>query len=105
MLGPMENGRVRDWHDEEGWGVLDSAATPGGCFVMFGSIRMDGYRTLQPGTTVTFEFEPARQDGYDFFATAVWPEGVEPGSPDPVPPEGPGPGYSSHFEPGDRLSG
>ena len=66
----MEIGQVRDWNDEEGWGVLDSAGTPGGCFVHMGSIRMEGYRTLRPGATVHFESEPARQDGYDFFATA-----------------------------------
>ena len=101
----MEIGQVRDWNDEEGWGVLDSAGTPGGCFVHMGSIRMEGYRTLRPGATVHFESEPARQDGYDFFATAVWPEGVEPGSPDPVPPEGPGPGYSSSLEIDGRPAG
>ena len=101
----MEIGKVRDWNDEEAWGVLDSAGTPGGCFVSFGSIRMEGYRTLRPGATVHFEFEPARQDGYAFLATAVWPEGVEPGSPDPVPPEGPGPGYSSSLEIDGRPAG
>jgi cold shock protein len=100
----MEIGKVREWGDE-GWGVLDSVATPGGCFVISGSVRMEGYRSLQPGSTVTFEFERASQDGYDFRATAVWPEGVEPGSPDPVPPEGPGPGYSSQLDIDMRPSG
>lgn len=25
-------GRVRTWHEEEGWGVLDCVETPGGCW-------------------------------------------------------------------------
>lgn len=81
----MHVGTVREWHDESGWGVIDSPATPGGCFVHYGSVRMPGYRSLAVGAEVHFECEPARQEACDFLATAVWPPGVEPGSPEPGP--------------------
>jgi len=79
----MERGTVREWHDELGWGVLDSPATPGGCWAHFSYVRMAGYRAVPPGAEVFFEFEEFGQDGFPFRATAVWPPGVEPGSPDP----------------------
>lgn len=78
----MDRGTAREWHDEEGWGVLDSPATPGGCWAHASDVRMAGYRALDPGAEVFFEFEEAVQDGFAFRATAVWPPGVEPGSPD-----------------------
>jgi hypothetical protein len=28
----MTSGVVREWHDDEGWGVLESTETPGGCW-------------------------------------------------------------------------
>lgn len=91
----MERGIVREWYDDEGWGVLDSPATPGGCWAHYSSVRMTGYKALVPGAQVHFEFEAVRQDGYDFRTTAVWPAGVEPGSPDPTVMTPPGVGYSS----------
>ncbi len=78
----MERGTVREWHDEDGWGVLDSPATPGGCWAHYAHVRMAGYRALEVASAVSFEFEEADQDGFAFRATAVWPPGVEPGSPD-----------------------
>ena len=65
-------GIVREWHGDEGWGVIDSGATPGGCWAHFGSVRMAGYRALDAGQAVTFEFERGRQDGFAFRAVAVW---------------------------------
>lgn len=61
-------GKVRIWHDEEGWGVLDSAETPGGCWAHFSLILAPGYRSVQPGQKVIFEWEAAVQDGYSFRA-------------------------------------
>lgn len=40
---------VREWNDEEGWGVLDSAETPGGCFGHYSGIQGTGFRTLSAG--------------------------------------------------------
>lgn len=65
-------GRVREWHDEDGWGVLDSASTPGGCWAHFSHLMLEGYRSLERGSVVTFTFEPVQQDGYDYRAVAVW---------------------------------
>ncbi|MEV4538252.1 cold shock domain-containing protein [Asanoa sp. NPDC049518] len=64
-------GIVREWHSDEGWGVIDSASTPGGCWAHFSSVRMTGYRTLHPGQHVSFDFEPAEQDGYAYRAVTV----------------------------------
>ena len=76
--GP-EEGRgeavVRFWLDEEGWGVLDSSATPGGCWAHFSAVESDGYRRLAAGESVDLEWERPGfdQDGYDYRALRVWP--------------------------------
>ena len=72
------SGRVRVWHDEEGWGVIDSDVTPGGCWAHFSSVRVAGYRVLTPGQDVTFGFEAAEQDGYSFRAVEVRPTHLTP---------------------------
>ena len=63
---------------EEGWGVIDSPATPGGCWAHFSSVLVAGYRTFAAGQEVTFDYETAEQDGYRFRAIEVWPAGQEP---------------------------
>jgi cold shock protein len=62
---------VREWHDELGWGVLDSIDTPGGCWVHFSHIDTAGYRSLTGLATVLLDYELARQDGYDYCARRV----------------------------------
>lgn len=47
---------VREWHDEEGWGVLDCPETPGGCWAWYAAIEMEGFRTL-----ATVLFTPSLQ--------------------------------------------
>jgi CspA family cold shock protein len=71
-------GQVRFWHDEEGWGVIDSDVTPGGCWAHFSSVRVAGYRALVPGQDVQFSYESAEQDGYSFRAVEVWPANARP---------------------------
>jgi cold shock protein len=71
-------GIVREWHSDTGWGVIDSDATPGGCWAHFGEVLTSGYRSLEAGQTVSFEFERGAQDGYAFRAVAVWPAGNRP---------------------------
>ena len=44
-----ERGVVRLWSDEEGWGVIDSPATPGGCWAHFSSVRVAGLGALSAG--------------------------------------------------------
>ena len=34
-----DDGVVRFWHDDEGWGVLDCPSTPGGCWTHFSVIE------------------------------------------------------------------
>lgn len=72
------SGVVRFWRDHEGWGVVDSASTPGGCWAGFSAVAMAGYRKLDAGQRVELEYERGDQDGYSFRATRVWPAGTEP---------------------------
>ncbi|UWZ40222.1 cold shock domain-containing protein [Dactylosporangium roseum] len=58
---------------EEGWGVLDSPETPGGCWTHFSAVAMEGFRSLEPGQSVRLEWESPGQDGYAFRATHVVP--------------------------------
>jgi CspA family cold shock protein len=90
-------GTVATWSDDEGWGVLTSEATPGGCFAHYAAILADGYRTLMPSDEVRFTFERAGQDGFDYRAVEVWPAiGPKPKpKPKPTEPGPPGPGYRS----------
>lgn len=53
----MVSATVREWDDEEGWGVLDSPDTPGGCFGHFSDIQATGFRTLSPGQQVELTWE------------------------------------------------
>jgi CspA family cold shock protein len=76
------SGVVLRFDAEEGWGVIASPVTPGGAFVGFWDIQMDGYRSLTPGQPVTFVAgrPSGGQDGYVFVAEQVRP-GPEPSSP------------------------
>ncbi|WP_241031505.1 MULTISPECIES: cold-shock protein [Rhodococcus] len=65
---------MRTWSDEEGWGVIDSDATPGGAWAHFSYVSGPGFRFLTPGHRVTFEPESTiggTQDGYHFRALDV----------------------------------
>ena len=73
-------GSVRVFHAEEGWGVIDGPDVPGGCWVHFSVIAVDGYRTLERGQRVTFRAEAVRQDGFAYRAVKVWTGDVEPGT-------------------------
>ncbi|MEU6548028.1 cold shock domain-containing protein [Streptomyces sp. NPDC046859] len=66
---------VREWRDEEGWGVLDSPETPGGCFGHYFDIQAPGFRTLVPGQQVGLVWEALgfAQDGYAYRAVSIVP--------------------------------
>lgn len=66
---------VREWRVEEGWGVLDSPETPGGCFGHYSTIEAPGFRTLSPGQKVDLIWEAPgfKQDGYDYRAVSITP--------------------------------
>jgi CspA family cold shock protein len=76
-----DSGVVREFHVEEGWGVIDGPAVPGGCWVHFSAIAMGGFRQLVAGQNVWLRAEAAEQDGFSFRAVKVWTEDVEPASP------------------------
>lgn len=72
-------GVIRTWDDEDGWGVIDSPDTPGGCWVSYSHIEAGVAPTLHTGQVVSFSFEAVEwQDGYRWRAILVQPEGAEP---------------------------
>jgi cold shock protein len=71
-------GAVREWHDDEGWGVIDSAETPGGCWAHVSAVAVTGYRALAAGQAVRLDWESPGQDGWPFRAVRVWPDGTDP---------------------------
>lgn len=87
-------GTVRLWLDDEGWGVIDSPETPGGCWTHFSSVLVAGYHSLSPGQAVELEWEAFDQDGYPYRAVRVWPADQQPVVQAPMPAE-PGGAYSS----------
>jgi cold shock protein len=67
---------VRQWSDEEGWGVLTADEAPGDIFVHFSNIQMDGYKSLKPGEQVEVEVVGPLghlQDGCRYAASAARP--------------------------------
>ena len=87
-------GTVREWHREEGWGVIASPEAPGGCWVHFADLWNDGippagpgevvevsggFREAFAGETVDFEWEPTSipggQDGFSFRTITARPRG------------------------------
>jgi cold shock protein len=90
VVGVRSVGTVRTWHREQGWGVIDSADTPGGCWVHFSHLWNDGIPSAGPGEvvevtgglrevfegeTVDFDWETPGQEGYDFRAVNARPRG------------------------------
>src|SRR5207237_10909009 len=60
MPKPRVRAVVEWWSDEEGWGALaESDEAPGGVFVHFSAIQMEGYRTLRAGQRVDATIEGA----------------------------------------------
>lgn len=66
----VHRGLVETYSRDEGIGVITSAATPGGCWVIFSFLR-DTFE-LHVGQAVWFTFEEADQDGFDYRALDVW---------------------------------
>jgi CspA family cold shock protein len=59
------------WSDDEGWGVVEGADVPGGCWVHFSVVDVPEYRTLQPGQAVLVDWEERDQNGFTYTATRV----------------------------------
>lgn len=87
------SGIVRTWFNEEGWGVIDSPETPGGCWAHYSAVAVAVYRSLVAGQRVHLDWEPVDdQDGYRYRAVRAWPVGVEPVM---TPPQSPSGAYRS----------
>lgn len=57
LLNTMETATVREWHADEGWGVLDFASLPSGSWTLFSKIEMSGYHELRVGENVLAEYK------------------------------------------------
>jgi CspA family cold shock protein len=67
---------VREWRDEEGWGVLSADEIPEGIWAHFSAIAEDPtvFRSLAPGERVDVDVEdmsPGDQDGFRYRAGSV----------------------------------
>lgn len=69
---------MREWHELEGWGVIDAPNAPGGCWTHQSHLDMEGFRTVQVGQQVELTFDDRGQDGYPFRAIRVEVPGVPP---------------------------
>ena len=69
----MAYGTVKFYKAEKGWGAISSPELPAGrdVWVHFSVIDGVGYRSLTAGERVEFDYEPARQDSFEFRATRV----------------------------------
>jgi CspA family cold shock protein len=78
----MVEATVREWHEDTGWGVLDSPETPGGCWTHYSvietplislaeGVEVSEYKHLAAGDAVELEWEKQGQDGFDYRAAAV----------------------------------
>ncbi len=74
----LTTGVVREFDADQGWGVVDGPDLPGGCWVHFGALAMDGPRRLIAGQAVTVRAERADQDGFGYRAVKVWTGDTEP---------------------------
>ena len=92
IVGMSTPGVVREWHADEGWGVLDLTGVPGGCWAHFSAAAVRGHVTFAAGDEVVADFETPGQDGYEHRATRFWPAGASPVERQSEPP---GDAYSS----------
>jgi cold shock protein len=69
----MVLGTVKFFKPEKGYGAITSPELPDGfdAWVHFSAIEMDGYRSLDAGDQVEFDYQAAQQDSFRFVATRV----------------------------------
>ena len=69
----MAYGTVKFFEPEKGWGAIASPDLPTGsdAWVHFSAIEMAGFRALEAGDRVEFDYEAVRQDSFRFRVTRV----------------------------------
>ncbi|WP_067829394.1 cold-shock protein [Nocardia inohanensis] len=69
----MADGIVKFFHAERGWGAIASPELPSGfdAWVHLREIEGTGFRSLEAGDRVTFDYEAAQQDSFRFRALRV----------------------------------
>lgn len=65
------NGKVEEWHRDEGWGVIRVEKQDQQVWCHFSHIDAEGFRSLEPGDHVALTVEAAEQDGYHWRATWI----------------------------------
>ncbi|MBQ2603075.1 MAG: cold-shock protein [Oscillospiraceae bacterium] len=73
----MNNGTVKWFNQEKGYGFISNDDGSGDVFVHFSAIQMDGYKTLAEGQKVTYETEPDPRDSSKQRAVNVVPVKAE----------------------------
>ena len=58
----MNNGTVKWFNSEKGYGFISNDDGSGDVFVHFSSIMAEGFKTLAEGQKVTFDTEPDPKD-------------------------------------------
>ena len=89
-------GVVREWHDDDGWGVVECDETPGGCWVHATAVRArHSFGHLPVGSEVEIDYEAGPQTPYSYRAIEAWPAGEEPYRDNVIVVEGPSEAYRS----------
>ena len=73
----MNNGTVKWFNQEKGYGFVSNDDGSGDVFVHFSAIQMDGYKTLAEGQKVTYDTEPDPRDSSKQRAVNVVPVKAE----------------------------
>ncbi len=69
----MNNGTVKWFNSEKGYGFITDAATNKDVFVHFSAINIEGFKTLNEGQNVTFDTETDPKDPSKLRAVNVTP--------------------------------
>ena len=70
----MNNGTVKWFNAEKGYGFISNDEGGEDVFVHFSAIQVDGFKTLAEGQKVTFETEPDPKDTGKLRAVNVIPQ-------------------------------
>lgn len=69
----MNNGTVKWFNDDKGFGFVANDETAEEVFVHFSAIQVDGFKKLSEGQKVTYETEPDPKDSRKMRAVNVRP--------------------------------